>query len=181
MKIDTNAIKGYADMSAEEKLAALEAFDMPDPDYSGYVKKDVFDKKASEAAEARRQLNAHLSDEEKKKAEQDAATKKLQEDYEKLLHETNVSKATAKFISLGYDEKLAAETAEAFVSGDTEKVFANQLKAKTALEKQLRAEILKDTPRGDDGGDPDDKGGEGSLGLKFAQDFNAMYKTTGEE
>ena len=36
-KIDVSKIEGYAEMSAEDKLKALEAFDIPDPDYSGYV------------------------------------------------------------------------------------------------------------------------------------------------
>ena len=31
MKIDTTAISGYAEMSAEEKLAALEAFEFETP------------------------------------------------------------------------------------------------------------------------------------------------------
>jgi hypothetical protein len=42
-KIDVTKIEGYADMTPEEKLKALEGYDVPDPDYSGYVKKDVFD------------------------------------------------------------------------------------------------------------------------------------------
>lgn len=49
-KIDTSKIEGFADMTAEQKLAALESYDIPEPDYSGYVKKDVYDKAASEAA-----------------------------------------------------------------------------------------------------------------------------------
>jgi hypothetical protein len=41
MKIDTTAISGYAEMSAEEKLAALEAyeFEAPKADESEEVKK----------------------------------------------------------------------------------------------------------------------------------------------
>ena len=62
------------------------------------------------------------------------------------MRESNISKATAKFLALGYDDKLAAETAEAYVDGDTEKVFANQQKAQAAFEKKIRAEALKDTP-----------------------------------
>ena len=36
-KIDINAIEAYEAMSAEEKLAALEAFEIPEPDYTGFV------------------------------------------------------------------------------------------------------------------------------------------------
>lgn len=42
-KIDISAIEGYEAMSAEEKLAALEAFEIPEPDYTGFVKKELFD------------------------------------------------------------------------------------------------------------------------------------------
>ena len=63
MKIDVTKIEGYSEMSAEEKLAALESYTIPDPDYTGYVKKDAFDKAASEAAEWKRKHNALLSEE----------------------------------------------------------------------------------------------------------------------
>ena len=56
MKIDFSSIEGYENMTAEEKLAALEAMDIPEPDYSGWVKKDVADKYASEAAGYKKQL-----------------------------------------------------------------------------------------------------------------------------
>ena len=46
-QIDTSKIEGYENMTAEEKVKAFESFNIPDPDYSGYVKKEVFDKKAS--------------------------------------------------------------------------------------------------------------------------------------
>lgn len=153
MKIDVTKIEGYENMTAEEKLKALEGYDVPDPDYSGYVKKDVFDKTASELAAKKKELNDHLSEEEKKAKEREDADKEMRENYEKLLHDTNVSKATAKFIALGYDEKLAAETAEAFVNGDTDKVFENQQKAQTAFEKKIRAEALKQTPKPTGDGD----------------------------
>ncbi len=42
MKIDITKIEGYRDgMTAEEKLTLLGEYEIPDPDYSGYVKKDV--------------------------------------------------------------------------------------------------------------------------------------------
>lgn len=153
MKIDVTKIEGYADMTAEEKLKALEEFDMPDPDFSGYVKKDLYDKTASELAAKKKELKDKLSDDEKEKLEREQAAQELQSNYDKLLRETNISKATARYLALGYDEKLAAETAEAYVDGDTEKVFANQQKAQAAFEKKVRAEALKDTPKPTPDGD----------------------------
>ena len=59
-KIDISKIDGYADMTPEQKIAALEAFETEDPDYSGYVKKDIFDKTASELAAKKKELNEKL-------------------------------------------------------------------------------------------------------------------------
>lgn len=156
MKIDTTKIEGYYKMSAEDKLEALEAFDMPDPDYSGYVKKDLYDKIASELSAKKKELNDHLTDEEKKKKESEEEMTTLRENYEKLMKQNAISEAKAKYLALGYDDKLAAETAEAYVNGDTEKVFANQKKAQAAFEKKVREEALKDTPTPTpDGGNKD--------------------------
>jgi hypothetical protein len=69
-KIDVTKIEGYADMTPEEKLKALEGYDVPDPDYSGYVKKDVFDKTASELAAKKKELTEKMSEDEQKKAKE---------------------------------------------------------------------------------------------------------------
>ena len=63
-KIDVSKIEGYENMTPEQKIAALEGFDTPDPDYSGYVKKDVFDKTASELAGVKKQLKEKMTDDE---------------------------------------------------------------------------------------------------------------------
>lgn len=72
--IDTSKIEGYAEMTAEQKIAALESYTIPDAvDLTQYVSKNVFDRKASEAAEASKQLkalkDASLSEEERFKQE----------------------------------------------------------------------------------------------------------------
>ena len=73
--IDTSKIEGYENMTAEEKVQALESFSIADPDYSGYVKKEVFDKTASELAQSKKDLKARMSDEEKQKVETEALLK----------------------------------------------------------------------------------------------------------
>lgn len=153
MKIDVTKIEGYSDMTAEQKLAALEGFDMPDPDYSGYVKKDVFDKTASELAAKKKELTEKMTEDEQKKQKEQEERDELQSKYDKLLHESEVSKFKAKLLGMGYDEKLADDTAEAMADGDSEKVFANQKKHLEAVEKKVRAEALKDTPKPTPDGD----------------------------
>ena len=60
MKLDITKIPGYkADMSAEEQLKLVAAHEI---DLSGYVKKDVADKYASEAAEYKKKFTATLGE-----------------------------------------------------------------------------------------------------------------------
>lgn len=162
MKIDISKIEGYANMTAEEKLAALEAYDV---DMSGFVKKELMDKAASEAAAYKKQLREKLSADEQAKAEQDEAFKTMQAELETLRTEKTIDANTKKWMSLGYDEKLATETAKAMVSGDTEKVFANHAKFIAEKEKNLRAQLLKDTPT--------PPSGEGSKGMT-KEDFRKL-------
>ena len=152
-KIDVTKIEGYADMTPEEKLKALEGYDVPDPDYSGYVKKDVFDKTASELAAKKKELTEKMSEDEQKKAKEAEERQALEEKYNALLRENAVSKNKTKLLGLGYDEKLADETAEAMADGDLEKVFKNQKKFLEGFEKSIRAEVLKDTPEPTGDGD----------------------------
>ncbi len=61
--IDTSTIEGFDDMTADEKVTALLGFQIPDPvDLSGYVKKDVFDAKATEAATLAKQLKTKTTE-----------------------------------------------------------------------------------------------------------------------
>lgn len=152
-KVDLTKIEGYADMTAEEKIAALEAYEVGEPDYSGYVKKEVFDKTASELASKKKELNDKLTADEQKEQADKEAREKLQADYDKLLRESNVSKYKAKFLGMGYEEKLAEETAIAMADGDSEKVFANQKKHIDSVEKKIRADVLKNTPKPTPDGD----------------------------
>lgn len=181
-KIDVSKIEGYAEMSAEDKLKALEAYDVPDPDYSGYVDKKLFDKTASELAEKKRELRDKLSEDEATKLREKEEREELEEKYNKLLRESAVSKNKAKLVALGYDEALADETAEAMADGNLEKVFANQKKHLGSFEKKIRAEVLKDTPKPTPDGDsktmtlekfrklsPDER-------LKFSQEHAEEYK-----
>ena len=154
-KVDITKIEGYEGMTPEEKIKALEAYEIEDvqPDYSGYVKKDVFDKTASELAGVKKQLKEKMTDDEAAKQKEQEEREELQSKYEKLLHDSEVSKNKAKLLALGYEEKLADDTAEAMVTGDLEKVMANQKKHLGAVEKKVRAEALKDTPKPTGDGD----------------------------
>jgi hypothetical protein len=140
-------------MSAEDKLKALETFEVPEPDLSGLVKKDLFDKTASELAEKKKALQELMSEDALAKQKEAEERAELQDKYEILLHKTSVAENRAKLIALGYEEKLADETAEAMASGDLEKVFVNQKKHLESFEKKVLADALKDTPKPTPDGD----------------------------
>lgn len=169
-KIDVTQIEGYADMTAEEKLKALEAFDIPDPDYSGYVSKEQFDKTASELAAKKKELSEKLSEDERQKQEEQEQREELQKKYDTLLRESTVSKNKAKLLGLGYEEKLADETAEAMADGNLDKVFANQKKHLDAVEKRVRAEVLKETPK------PTGDGDSKTMTLKQLREMSPMER-----
>ena len=167
-KIDTTAISGFETMTDTEKLAALLEFDIPEKvDMAGYVTKAQFDKTSSELAEAKRNLKTRMSEEELTKAEADKAHKEIQEKYEALLKENTISKYKAKYLALGYDEKLAEETAEALYNGETDKVFTNGEKFRSAIEQKTKTELLKSTPK--PGGAGSDSGEEKTADILMAE------------
>lgn len=146
MKINTSSINGYENMTAEEKLKALEAYEF-EADYSGYVKKELFDQTAHDAADWKKKYNARLTDEEKASAERQQKMEEMEAELEALRREKTVSTYVADYLALGYDEKLAKETAEAVADGDFSKVMSNQKKFLARYEQDVQAKLLKDTPR----------------------------------
>lgn len=148
MKFDTSTIDGFENMSDADKVTALLGVDLPDPvDTKNLVKKEDFDKVMSEASSYKKQLKEKMTAEETAAAEAKAAQEKLQNDYNALLKENTISKNVAKYIALGYDEKLAKSTAEALFDGDMETVFANAAKANQALADKLKADLMRNSPR----------------------------------
>ena len=153
MKINVNDISGYAEMTAEEKVAALEAMEVTDTDTERKYK-DLISKANSEAKkykdamrEAEDKLKGHMTEEERLKQEQEDRYKAIEEENLRLKRDMTISQKTAFYQSIGFDEELARETAEAFVDGDFSKVEANQLKAHEAFESSLRQSVREETIR----------------------------------
>ena len=151
MKIDTTKIDGYDKMTIEEKLSALESFEVESPDYSGYVPKAQYDKTASEAATYKKQLREKMSEEEIKAKEDAEKYEAIVKERDALLREKTIATHKAKYLALGYDEKLADDTAEALVEGNLDRVFGNQKKHIESVEKKIRADVLKETPKPEGG------------------------------
>ena len=151
MKINTDKIQGYSNMTAEEKIAALEAYEVVEPDYTGYVKKEVFDKTASELTDYKKQLREKMSADEIKAKEDAERQEKLQSDYDALVRKVALSENKAKLLALGYEDKLATETAEAMIEGNLDKVLASQKKHLESVEKKIREDVLHNTPKPEGG------------------------------
>jgi len=150
MNIDVSTIPGYAEMTAEEKVSALEGYTFEPPksvDNAEVDKlKQAVSKANSEAAEWKRKHNALLSDDEKKRQESQEAFEKMEQELTALRKEKVVAEHKAKFLSLGYEESLAVETASALAEGDLNKVFTNMAAFQETHDKAVLAQNLKSTP-----------------------------------
>ena len=136
------------DMTLEEIETALEGIDFPE-DLTDEVKrlKDALSKSNSENAEWKKKHREALSEEERKAQETADLLKQLQDRNAELERESGLAKHKAKFLGMGYEEALATDAATAMVDGDMEKLFSYQLKHQEALEKKIRADALKGTPK----------------------------------
>ena len=165
------------DMSVEDIVNALKDIDMP-TDMSAEVErlKTALSKSNSEAADYKRQLREKMTDDEAKAKEDAERMEKLQKDHDALLREVNISKNKSKLIALGYDDKLADETAEAIINGDLDKVYENQKKHLDLVEKELRSKLLKETPPPDGGKSSDTMTKEKLRGMSAQERYEYSVK-----
>ena len=120
MKIDTTKIEGYADMSPEQKLAALEGYDLdvPVPDASEIQRlKEAVSRANSEAADYKKQLRAKQTDDEARAAEDAKAREAMQQELESHSRDKATGAYEAKCLELGYDAVAAAAAAKALHAG----------------------------------------------------------------
>lgn len=155
MKIDVTGIEGYADMSAEEKLAALESYEYDDhsaelADLGKY--KEATDKATKEAAEYKKQLKTLQEQTKTGNTKADDTIAQLQAKVEELTRQNTIANYAAQFTALGYDSELAQATAIATADGDVSAVFENQRKFLEQHDKDLKADIFKQTPKPGQGG-----------------------------
>lgn len=149
MKIDVAQITDYDSLSLEEKVAALENFEYDD--HSEAVEslgkyKEATDKATKEAAEYKKQLKALQDQQKTGNTKADATIAQLQEQVAELTRQNTISSYTAQFVALGYEAELAKATAIATADGDVAKVFENQQKFLEQHDKDVKANILKQTP-----------------------------------
>lgn len=113
--------------------------------------KNALSKANSEAADYKKQLRTKQSDDEAAAAMQKEEHDKLVQENADLKRSIALSERKAKLISMGYDEKLADETATAMVDGDMDTVMANQSKYLEVQKKTIQADHMRGTPRPKEG------------------------------
>ena len=135
-------------MSVEDIEKALEGIELPN-DGSAEIDRlrAALSKSNSEAADYKKQLREKMSADELKAKEDAERMEDLQSKYDALLKESNISKNKARLLALGYEDALATETAEAMVNGETDKVFAAHKKHLDSVEKKIREDALRNTPK----------------------------------
>ena len=158
-------------MTIEEINAALAEVELP-VDQSAEVErlKNALSKSNSENAEWKKKHREALSEEEKKAQETADLIKQLQEQNDQLMRESNVAKHKAKFLGLGYEDKLAGDAAVAMADGDMAKVLEYQQKHLEAFEKKVRADAMKGTAK------PVPDKGDGAMTLDNLKKMSAQER-----
>lgn len=179
-KIDITKLAGYKeDMTLEEKLKLYEAYEIEEPTHEGYIKKDTFDKTASELAQVKKQLKDRMSEEEIKEAERAKKDAEIMEELETLRTAQKIADMKSRYLGLGYDEKLAEDTAKAYAEGNIDAVFKNQKTFQENSKKAIEAELLAGTPRPPAGGeDNQPMTKEKFLGLSTAEQLKYKQENT---
>lgn len=153
-QIDVSTIPGYEEMTADQKLEAVLGLEIPDKvDTSKLISKELFDRKASELAEANRKLKSKMSEDEQKQAEAAEEKEAAAKEREALLARVaelekneEIRVSTVGFSGLGLDEKLAEDAANQFESKDRVKFFATMKKFLENYKKSIEKELMDKTP-----------------------------------
>lgn len=146
-KIDTTLIEGYDNMTAEEKLAALESYEYDDKAEEISRLKAANTKASAEAAKWKRKHNELIDDDTRKQQEADERVQAMEEELKSLRRDKTLASYKASYVSMGYSEDLAAEVAKAMADGDTDKVFDCQKRFLESHDKEITKGALKNTPR----------------------------------
>lgn len=161
MKVDVNLIPGYSEMSAEDKIKALEAFEFEAPKQTddGEVRKlkEALSKTNSEAANLKRQLHEKMSEAEKAEADRKEREQQIEEELKTLRKDKTIATLEKAYLAAGYPAELAAASAVAQADGDTDTVLKNQMAFLAETKKSLAAEALNKQPPLSVGNPPADK------------------------
>lgn len=174
-KINTAAIEGYAEMSAEDKLKALEEyeFETPAPKDSEEVTKlkNALSKANSDAAEWKRQFREKQTEAERAEAERKEREAAVEDELRTLRRDKTVSGYIAQYLALGYTQELALKAAEATADNDAATIMSCQQEYLAAKTKEIEAAALNKQPTLTPGAPPTAKQAEEEATNKLRQHF----------
>ena len=149
-KIDVSTIQGYSEMSAEDKLKALEEyeFETPAPKENDEVTKlkAALSKANSDAAEWKRQFREKQTEAERAEAERKEHEAAVEDELRTLRRDKSVSGYVAQYLALGYTQELALKAAEATADNDAATIMSCQQEYIEAKTKELEAAALNKQP-----------------------------------
>ena len=180
MKIDTAKIENYAEMTAEEKLAALEAYEFEAP--APKEPEDVARLKAalsnanSEAKKWKDELRAKQTEAERAEAERKEHEQEVENELRSLRRDKTISGYVAQCLALGYDKDLALRAAEAMADNDAAAIMVCQQEFLEAKQKELEAAALNKQPTLTPGAPPTAKQAEEETANKIRQHFGLPTK-----
>lgn len=165
MRIDTTKIEGYAEMTAEDKLKALEEFEIEVPvsqDISEEVNrlKTALSKSNSECAEWKHKYRETQTEAERAEAERAEREKAVEDELRTLRRDKTVSGYQAQCLALGYTQELALRAAEAMADNDAAAIMACQQEFLDAKQKELEAAALNKQPTLTTGSPPTAQGAD---------------------
>ncbi|MCR5091028.1 MAG: hypothetical protein K6C08_16130 [Oscillospiraceae bacterium] len=185
-QFDPSTIEGFEGMTAEQKVEALLSAEIPeDVDLSKFISKDQFDKKVSELNGQNKKLKDQMNAEQQKKVEEDEAKQQeaqkfadLESKYQELLKASTLKEHTISLTGLGFEEKLAGDTAAAIADGDAAKLFKNMKTFLDGFRKSVEKELMDRTPGiGGSGGKSSE---ETDRAVELAKGLVSSGKKTGE-
>lgn len=157
MKIDTTKIEGYENLSAEDKVKALEGYEYEVPkseDETGLKK--ILSDRNSEIKKLKDEIRSKMDASEREKLEREEELEKLRQtvaDYEKA---NKTASLKASYLALGYNEELATKRATFMADGDVLGATAVEKEFLAWHDKELKAERVRSTPAPASSGFPND-------------------------
>lgn len=152
MKFDTTKISGYSEMTAEEKVKALEEFELNEPQETAEQEeikkyKQLVDKASAEASDYKKKWQASLSDAEKKELERAEKEKRMAEELKAYKDKERISNYTAQLLGVGYDEATAKRLAVSLPEGMPEDYFLAQKEFIAAERQKVAINNINSTPK----------------------------------
>lgn len=163
----TEKIEGYSEMTADEKLAALESLEYEDHSEEVSKLKTAMSKANSENAEQKRRIadltekwKAEMDEAKRAQVEREEHDKAVEEELRTLRRDKTVSGYQAQCLALGYTNELALRAAEAMADNDAAAIMACQQEFLDAKQKELEAAALNKQPTLTTGSPPTAQGAD---------------------